>query len=105
PRPFCWLLDHDPDLVIRAFILAAVMHQHGLDYSLLLPNLDPTLHTYRKIDPAFLDQALQEQIGADPDRVSADVQEAERFLCDDRGRLALLLCDQLGLDEPRRALA
>jgi len=30
-KPWCWMLDHDPDGVVRAFTLSAIMHQHGLE--------------------------------------------------------------------------
>ena len=104
PKPFCWLLERDPQLVIRSFTLAALLHQHGLDYSLLLSNLDPALHEYREIDPAFLKQAMQEQLTGNMDRVSADVQDAEAFLTRDPQRLSFLLQDQLKTDDPKQAL-
>lgn len=104
PKPFCWLLERDPNAVVRAFTLAAILHQHGLDYQLLLSNLDPALHGYRDIAPDFLDQAMQEQLAADADRVVADVEETERFLVDDSARLALLLRDQLRIDDPEHAV-
>ena len=103
PKPFCWLLERDPELVVRAFTLAAILHQHGLEYQLLLSNLDPALHGYREIDPGFLDQAMEEQLAADPDRVIADVTDAEHFLVGDPNRLAFLLPDQLEIDDPKKA--
>ena len=103
PKPFCWLLQRDPDLVIRAFTLAAIMRQHDLEYQLLLSNVDPALHEYREIDPEFLDQAMSEQLEVDPDQVSADVQDVERFLQDDPERLAFVLHDRLGIDDPEVA--
>lgn len=104
PRPFCWLLDHDPTPVVRAFTLAAILRQHGLDYRLLLSNLDPSLAGYREIDPAFLDQALTDQLAADPARVLADVADVETFLIEDPARLTFLLAEQLELDNPASAL-
>lgn len=105
PRPFCWLLARDPDLVLRAFTLAAILHQHGLDYKLLLSNLDPALYDYREIDAAFLDQALHDQLAADPERVAADVAAAEAFLLEQPARLAFLLHERLPLAQPQQALA
>lgn len=104
PKPFCWLLERDPDKVVCAFTLAAIMHQHGLEYQVLLNNLDPTLHEYREIDPAFLDQAMKEQLAADPERVVADVKDTEDFLVESPKRLAFLLHDRLEIDDPKRAL-
>jgi len=104
PKPFCWLLEREPKAVIRAFTLAAIMHQHGLEYQLLLSNLDPALHDYREIDPHFLDRATQEQLAADPDRVIADVKDVEDFLVEKPVRLAFLLRDRLQIDDPDRAL-
>ncbi len=105
PRPFCWLLERDPELIVRAFTLAAVMHQHGLEYQILLSNLDPALSNYRDIESGFLDQAMQEQLEADPEQVAADVGDAEDFLSDKPERLAFLLHDRLGIDDPNKALA
>ena len=104
PRPFCWLLDRDPSLVLRAFTLAALMHQHGLEYKILLSNVDPALHDYRDIDPAFLDQALRDQLAADPDRVIADVKDVEAFLVEEPARLAFLLHERLHVEDPQHAL-
>jgi hypothetical protein len=105
PKPFCWLLERDPTLVVRAFTLAALMQQHGLEYQVLLANLDPALHDYREIDPGFLDQAMQQQLAADPERVVADVSDVETFLVEAPERLAFLLRDRLGVDDPQRALS
>lgn len=105
PRPFCWLLERDPALVIRAFTLAAILRQHKLDYQLLMANVDPLLHEYKDIDPAFLDQAIQDQLAADPDRVLEDVRSVEDALRQSPAGLALILRDQLHLDDPQQALA
>jgi hypothetical protein len=104
PKPFCWLLERDPDMVVCAFTLAAIMHQHGLEYQVLLSNLDPALHEYRDIDPDFLDRAMEEQLSADPERVVTDVKAAEDFLVAEPGRLAFLLRDRLEIDKPKSAL-
>lgn len=104
PKPFCWLLERDPKLIVRAFTLAAIMHQHGLEYQILLSNLDPALAEYREIDPLFLSQATEELLAADPDQVLADVADAEGFLLDEPSRLAFLLHDRLHIEEPQRAL-
>jgi hypothetical protein len=105
PRPFCWLLERDPALVMRAFTLAAILRQHGLDYQLLIANVDPLLHEYKDIDPVFLDQAIQDQLVADPDQVLEDVRSVEETLRKNPASLALILRDQLSLDEPGQALA
>jgi hypothetical protein len=105
PQPFCWLLERNPDDIVLAFTLCALMRQHQLDYRLLLSNLDPGLHEYRQIEEVVLDEALRDQLTADPERVLADVQAAEKFLLEEpEARLAFLLRDQLGLDDPEKAL-
>jgi len=104
PKPFCWLLVRDPNLVMRAFTLAAMLHQHKLDYQLLLSNIDPLLHAYKDISPTFLDQAIQDQFAADPDRVLDDVRAVEEALSSNPSGMALLLRDQLHLDEPQQAV-
>ena len=104
PRPFCWLLDRDPVLVLRAFTLSAIMHQHGLEYQLLLSNIDAELRDYRDISPEFLDQAMGDQVLADPEQVAADVADAEQYLVSQPERLAFLLHERLNLGDPERAL-
>lgn len=104
PKPFCWLLDRDPAQVMRAFTLAAILRQHKLDYQLLIANIDPLLHDHKDIDPSFLDQAIQDQLAADPDRVLQDVQAVEDGLRQNPASLALILRDQLHLDDPQKAL-
>ncbi len=105
PRPFCWLLERDPDQVIMAFTLAALMHQHQLENQLLLSNLDPSLHAFKDIPEADLNQAMQDQLKVDPDHVIADVQRAEKFLCaEPEDRLTFLLRDRLQLDNSEQAL-
>lgn len=103
-KPFCWLLDRDPALVMRAFTLAAILRQHKLDYQLLMANIDPLLHDYKEIEPTSLDEAIQDQLTADPDRVLDDVCLVEQSLCQNTAGLALLLHDQLHLDNPEKAL-
>ena len=104
PKPFNLLLERDPDQVMLAFTLSALMRQHGLEYQILLSNLDPALNDFKDIAPADLDQALQDQLKVDPERVTADVQAAEAFLSADPARLAFLLRDRLQLDQPQQAL-
>lgn len=104
PKPFCWLLERDPDLVMRAFTLAAILRQHKLDYRLLMANVDPLLHDYKDIEPDFLDQAIQDQLVADPERVLEDVRTVEDALRKNPAGIALILRDQLHLDDPLQAL-
>jgi hypothetical protein len=105
PAPFSSLLDRDPETILRAFTLAALMRQHGLDHRLLLANLDPALHEYRDIAAETLDAALADQLTADPDQVMADVRGVEAFLVERPERLAFLLHEHLRLDDPEAALA
>ncbi len=105
PKPFCWLLERDPDVILRAFTLSALLHQHELDYSILLTNLDPTLHEFRNIEVKFLDEAMKDQLAVDPERVLWDVQKAEEFIKDDSQRLTLMMRDLLKLDEPQKAFS
>jgi hypothetical protein len=104
PVPFCFLLKRDPDQVIMAFTLAAILHQHGLDHRLFIPSLAPELYDFREIDPKFLDKALEDQLNVNPDQVAADVKVVEAYLSEQSERLAALLRDQLRLDEPEFAL-
>lgn len=80
PKPFCWLLERDPEQVMLAFLLAAVMHQHGLDFQLLLANLDPQLHAYRDIDPHQLEISLKDLSTSNADLLQHDTQFLEKYL-------------------------
>lgn len=105
PQPFCWLLEGNAEAIMLAVTTAALMRQHRLDYQLLLSNLDPGWHEYRHIEEAVLDEALRDQLHADPDRVLADVQAVEQFLQEEpEARLAFLLRDQLKPDDSENAL-
>lgn len=104
PEPFCWLLEQDPELILRAFTLSAILHQHGLDHSLLLSNMDPNLHPYRNIPSRVLDEAMKDHVSNEPDLVLADVKKVEQFLVEKKERLAFLLADQLKIDDPKSAI-
>jgi hypothetical protein len=97
PKPFCWLLERDPEQVMLAFLLAAVMHQHGLDYQLLLANLDPQLHAYREIDPHQLEVALKDLSTSNADLLQHDTQFLEKYLIDNPTICRELLFNQLHL--------
>ncbi|MEZ4863526.1 MAG: hypothetical protein R3C14_19560 [Caldilineaceae bacterium] len=103
PKPFCWLLTRDPELVVRSFTLAALLHQHKLDYRLLLTNLDPLLHDYRDIDAQFIQKSVEEQVTSDAERLLADVAAVEHFLAEQPDRLHELLRDHLQVDSPKAA--
>jgi hypothetical protein len=105
-KPWCWMLDHDPEEVVRAFTLAAILHQHGLEYSVLLGNFDPALVRFQDISQKSIDQTLKEMLQADPDRIAADVAAVERFLKEDVGkRLGFFLSNRCQVEQPERAKA
>ena len=54
-KPWCWMLDHDPQAVVRAFTLSAIMHQHGLEYEVLLANFDVGLERFKDIPKKSID--------------------------------------------------
>jgi len=103
-KPWCWMLDHDPQAVVRAFTLSAIMHQHGLEYDVLLGNFDPSLTRYQKIPKKVIEQTIREMLGSDPDQIAEDVAGVEAFLKDEpRQRLAFLLADRCRIDEADQA--
>jgi len=104
PKPFCWLLERDPDLVVRAFTLSALMHQHDLPYRTLLVNIDPTLHDYRDIDAQFIEKTISEQIEQEPERLLSDVASVDESLRQNSAALEELLSEHLQLDDPADAL-
>jgi len=100
-KPWCWMLDHEPDAVVRAFTLAAIMHQHGLEYGVLLANFDVGLERFKAIPKKSIEATIKDMHKADPDQIAEDVAGAEEFLrAEPEKRLAFLLADRLNLDGP-----
>lgn len=103
-RPWCWMLDHDPQAVVRAFTLSAIMHQHGLEYEVLLDNFETGLGRYQKIPKKVIEQTLKDMLKADPDLIAEDVAAVETFLKEEpKRRLEFLLADRFGIDRPEQA--
>lgn len=98
--PFNQLLDGNVEHIMRAFNLAAILHQHGLDYSILLGNIDPGLMPYKEISPTFLKVAMQDQINSNPDQVLCDMTELEEHLQNNPKALEELLCKHLQIENP-----
>lgn len=100
-KPWCWMLDHDPQAVVRAFTLSAIMHQHGLEYSVLLANFDVGLERFKAIPKKSIDATIKDMLKLDPDQIAEDVSAVETFLREEpEQRLAFLLHDRLHLDNP-----
>jgi hypothetical protein len=100
-KPWCWMLDHDPQAVVRAFTLSAIMHQHGLEYSILLANFDVVLEKFKAIPKKSIEYTIKDMLKADPDQIADDVAAVEVFLKEEpEKRLAFLLADRLNLDNP-----
>jgi len=105
-KPWCWMLDHDPQAVVRAFTLSAIMHQHGIEYDVLLDNFQTGLGRYQKIPKLVIEQTIQDMLQADPDQITEDVGAVENFLKEEPDkRLAFLLADRCKIDEPEQAKA
>ena len=105
-KPWCWMLDHDPQAVVRAFTLSAIMHQHGVEYDVLLDNFESGLGRYQKIPKKVVEQTIQDMLQADPDQITEDVGAVETFLKEEPDkRLAFLLADRCKIDQPEQAKA
>lgn len=103
-KPWCWMLDHDPQAVVRAFTLSAIMHQHGLEYDVLLANFDTGLERFKNIPKRSIEYTIKDMLKADPDQIAEDVAAVETFLKDEPDkRLAFLLADRCKLDQPDQA--
>jgi hypothetical protein len=103
-RPWCWMLDHDPQVVVRAFTLSAIMHQHGLEYDVLLDNFETGLGRYQKIDKQVIEQTIQDMLRADADLIAEDVAAVETFLKEEpETRLTFLLADRCKIDQAEQA--
>src|SRR5262249_48009573 len=103
-KPWCWMLDHEPEAVVRAFTLSAIMHQHGLEYSVLLANFDVGLERFKAITKKSIEATIKDMLRLDPDQIADDVAAVETFLKEEpEKRLAFLLADRLNLDQPDQA--
>lgn len=103
-KPWCWMLDHDPQEVVRAFTLSAIMHQHGIEYDVLLDNFETGLGRYQKIPKKVIEQTIRDMLQADPDQIVEDVGHVESFLKEEpEKRLAFLLSDRCKIDDPAQA--
>ena len=103
-KPWCWMLDHDPQEVVRAFTLSAIMHQHGIEYDVLLDNFETGLDRFKKIPKKVIEQTIQDMLHADPDQIAEDVRAVETFLKEEPDkRLAFLLEDRCKIDDPEQA--
>lgn len=103
-KPWCWMLDHDPEIVVRAFTLSAILHQHGLEYNVLLANFDVSLERFKTIPKRSIEYTIQDMLRADPDQIADDVAAVEEFVKEEpEKRLGFLLADRLNLDNPNYA--
>jgi hypothetical protein len=103
-KPWCWMLDNDPQAVVRAFTLAAIMYQHGLEYEVLLANFDVSLERFKAIPKKSIESTIKDMLKADPDQIAEDVAAVEGFLKEEpRKRLSFLLAERCKLDNPADA--
>ena len=105
-KPWCWMLDPDPQVVVRAFTISAIMHQHGLEYDVLLDNFETGLGRYQKIPRRLIEHTIEDMLRADPDQITEDVAAVESFLKEEpEKRLAFLLAGRCDIDQPEKAKA
>jgi hypothetical protein len=103
-KPWCWMLDNDPQAVVRAFTLSAIMYQHGLEYEVLLANFDVGLERFKAIPKKSIEETIKDMLKADPDQIAEDVAAVEVFLKEEpEKRLTFLLAERLKLDTPENA--
>jgi hypothetical protein len=101
--PFCWLANHDTDLVLRAFYLSVVLSQHFNHWNLVLAKIDPSLATLESIPEHVLARAAEQLVELDPEQASNDMASVEDSL--DKDRLKYLLFEQLELSQPSKFTA
>ena len=100
-KPWCWMLENDPQAVVRAFTLSAIMYQHGLEYEVLLANFDVGLERFKAIPKKSIEFTIKDMLKADPDQIAEDVAAVEGFLKEEpEKRLAFLLAERCKLDNP-----
>ncbi|MCX6673971.1 MAG: PglZ domain-containing protein [Methanothrix sp.] len=91
--PFCWFGDHDPERVIRAFYLSAILAQHFDNWQLMLANIDPLLKPLSNIKLEVLKEAAPKLVELDFLQAESDLGDLEDSLTQES--LKLLLIDQM----------
>lgn len=99
PPPFCWLAERDPEEVLRAFYMSAILVQHTPSWSLLLANVNASMKPYSTIPETVLAESAPKLIELDPQQADKDLTEVEQALS--RENLSFLLLEQLKLQEPQ----
>jgi len=98
PAPFSWLEHCDPETVVRAFYLSAILAQHVADWQLWLGTLDPALSALTGLSQPRLQEAGSALVELDPAAAEHDLEEAEGSL--DQAALERLLLERMRLDQP-----
>ena len=78
PPPFCWLAERDPDEVLRAFYMSAILMQHTPSWNLLLANVDGTMKPFSGISKETLQEAAPKLIDLDHQQADKDLTEVEQ---------------------------
>ena len=98
PAPFCWLVEHDPEIIMRAFYLAVILAQHTDQWKLLLANIDPALQPFAYLQAEVLAEAAPQLLRLNREQAYQDLTAAEDSLS--KAALDFLLLDQLNLASP-----
>jgi hypothetical protein len=96
--PFCWLMSHEPEAVLRAFYLSVILVHHTPDWSLLPANVDSDLGRYSKIDREILMEAAPELVSLNPRQAHRDLEAMEESLT--KEALEFLLVKRLDIKKP-----
>lgn len=98
PTPFCWLIEHDPETIIRAFYLAVILAQHTDQWKLLLANIDPALQPFANLNAEVLSEAAPQLLHLNREQAYQDLNSGEGSLT--KEALEFILVDQLHLTSP-----
>lgn len=98
PAPFCWLAEHDPETIIRAFYLAVILAQHTDNWKLLLANIDPALQPFSHLSSEVLADAAPKLLHMDREQAYRDLEAVEGSLT--KEALELIFLDQLNITSP-----
>ncbi len=93
--PFKWFADSPPELVIKAFYLAAILSQHFEHWKLLIPTIDPALKRFCDMDDNLIDSAACELASIDHSRAEHDIKEVEESLT--KEDIKFILLEQLNI--------
>jgi hypothetical protein len=82
-KPFCWIIEDDPDKFLKGFYTSLVLSQHTRDWGILLANIDPSITRYQEVSTESLTRYASEIIKTNPAQADEDLKKVEDYFSSD----------------------